>query len=461
MTAKSIRGRLLFRLLVTTVILAAVASWATYNYVEGEIVEQYDHALRERAYGLQAVIESEGADDASLGRTLTSIPSFRTGAREPEYLQLWQGDGKVMHRSPSLQGADLHRDKMPASRTRMLYDLTLPDGRPGRGAELHFGKDAGYVLVIATGSYEKDETLGNLKLGLLAEGCVMMVVTAVAVVWAVRQGLRPLDGMAEELQTIEPQSHFHRFEVDGLPAELQPIAQRLNDLMMRTEAAFARERRFSSNVAHEFRTPLAELRSICEVTIKWPPEPQQHDRNYQNMLQIVQQMSTVMETLLTLLRTPAQHPDLVMESVDLAACVEHALRPSAACVESRGLRVETNMAPSLQATTNRDLLDAMLANLIGNAAEYTPPGGRIVIDAAHHSANQVRLAIRNTNPGLSNDDLQEMGEAFWRKDTSRTERTHAGLGLSLVRRYAAVLNVRCEWKLEGEWFVVELTMTDT
>jgi two-component system sensor histidine kinase QseC len=91
----------------------------------------------------------------------------------------------------------------------------------------------------------------------------MVVGTAVIVALTVRRGLRPLGRVAEEAATI-----------DAMPGALKPICLRLNDSLERLEAAFARERRFTADVAHELRTPIAELRCLADVALKWQGEPE-------------------------------------------------------------------------------------------------------------------------------------------------------------------------------------------
>ena len=85
-----------------------------------------------------------------------------------------------------------------------------------------------------------------------------------------RRELKPLQALAAEAAGIDAARLSARFATEGLPGELAPIAARLNELLARLEDSFERERRFSSDVAHEFRTPVAELRSLAELAIKLP-----------------------------------------------------------------------------------------------------------------------------------------------------------------------------------------------
>ena len=117
---------------------------------------------------------------------------------------------------------------------------------------------------------ELDRTLATLQLVLAGSGLLLLAATALVVPRVLRRELKPLQSLAAEAARIDAASLSARFATEGLPGELAPIAARLNELLARLEDSFERERRFSSDVAHEFRTPVAELRSLAELAIKLP-----------------------------------------------------------------------------------------------------------------------------------------------------------------------------------------------
>ncbi|MGA7881470.1 MAG: histidine kinase dimerization/phospho-acceptor domain-containing protein [Terrimicrobiaceae bacterium] len=101
-------------------------------------------------------------------------------------------------------------------------------------------------------------------------GADVLVLAVVIVHFCLKSGLRPLDELAERVRGIGV-THLHeRLPTDQLPRELQPIAEKLNEMLKRLEEGFAREQRFSSDAAHELRTPLAELKVMTELVTRWP-----------------------------------------------------------------------------------------------------------------------------------------------------------------------------------------------
>jgi len=115
---------------------------------------------------------------------------------------------------------------------------------------------------------ELTEALTALAFALLGCGAGLLALTVLVVPRLLRRELVPLDALAEQASHINADSLAMRFPISPLPGELIPISTRLNDLLARLELSFERERRFSADLAHELRTPIAELRTLAEVALK-------------------------------------------------------------------------------------------------------------------------------------------------------------------------------------------------
>ena len=214
-----------------------------------------------------------------------------------------------------------------------------------------------------------------------------------------------------------------------MPAELRPIAERLNDLLARLDEAFQRERRVTADIAHELRTPIAELRALAEVGLKWPEEAA-----FQDAFQIAQRMETLVTGLLALARHESGKQPVGREPVALANLVDKVWQPIAERARGRQLDVAIEVTGDWQ--TDPILLRLIVGNLLANAVEYAPNRGKIRV-----VGNDSLLEISNSTDDLTREDLPHLFERFWRKDVSRTDAGHSGLGLTLARAATAALGL--------------------
>src|SRR5690606_30406849 len=108
-------------------------------------------------------------------------------------------------------------------------------------------------------------------------------------------GLRPLGRLTREVHEIDLDGARRRVTTSDLPAELAPVAGKLNELLERVESTFERERRFTSHAAHELRTPLAELKVMAELGLRWPDE--MTPRHVEDMLEVVGELEALIDAL--------------------------------------------------------------------------------------------------------------------------------------------------------------------
>jgi len=298
-----------------------------------------------------------------------------------------------------------------------------------------------FQLIVVSDREHLDENLGVLA-GLSAGCAVVLLATVLWLIpFVLRRGLMPLDELGELAAGINSQSLATRFQVEELPAELRPIARRLNDLLARIEASFERERRFSADLAHELRTPLAELRSAAECALKWPESRQAGaDRE---TLTIAVQMEGMVGHMLALARSEQGQLQVHREPVVLDDLVQARWSRLEARARFRDLRVVFDLPEEpLRTSVQADpvLLQSIVDNLLENAVEYTPPGGKIEI-----SVGSTALEIFNTVSDLRPEEVALLFERFWRKESARTGGgQHTGLGLSLARSFAAAMNFTLE-----------------
>ncbi|HXT21370.1 MAG TPA: ATP-binding protein, partial [Thermoanaerobaculia bacterium] len=232
---------------------------------------------------------------------------------------------------------------------------------------------------------------------------------------------------------------------------------RLDDLLARLAEAFEREKRFSSDVAHELRTPVAELRSLAEVAHRWPEDRHATQAFFADVGAVAAQMEELIGNLLALARSDAGADALWVQEVSLAAAVKRAWERQEPRAAERGVTLDLAIDGDDALFTDAAKLDLILANLLANAAAYAPVGSPVSC-RGEVDGQRFRLAIANAAPQLDPGDLPLLGQRFWRKDDARGDGRHAGLGLTLVRSLANALGYAVDFRLDGERrFTVEVS----
>lgn len=293
-------------------------------------------------------------------------------------------------------------------------------------------------VVVARNRNALDRSLRFLLGATGLAGLFLVPVMLLVVRVAVGRGLRPLRGFAERVAAIDIDSLQERFPLTGVPAELQPVAERLNELMKRLAAGIERERRLTSDLAHELRTPVAELKTMAEVALAWPDR--QVPGGFREVLDAANHMQALIDRMLMLARWERNASRPPAETVDVAAVVMKAWQAQAKPARDRQLNAVFNLAPGATVVTNPDLFLTIVANLLANAVEYSPAGGALRIESSADSAGPV-FQVANSSGDLAEADLPHLFERFWRKDSARRENGHAGLGLPLAKSCADILGL--------------------
>lgn len=463
----SLRQQLRRALVGTLAVLLGAALVAITIMVWDELLDAFDTALQAKASAVAALVEERE------GRVRFDFsPEFLRGfggERSRNYFQIWNSADESIARSPSLREENLPRQVGERAGRARFWNLTLPSGRPGRATGYEFtpqGSDGRsrrnarvLQLVVATDREELNGTL--VKLLAAVGGCGVLLFAAVwfAVPLVLRRGLAPVDRLGEAVARIDANSLDARFSVETLPAELRPVGERLNDLLGRLAESFERERRFSADLAHELRTPIAELRSLAECALKWPES--RGPRNDSDTLAIATQMEGLVTRMLALARGERGEMTVELESVVPAEIVETVWRLHAKRAAERGVQAKFALTA---ASVNADafLLRSILHNLLENAADYAPEGGELrVTDEV--TAEVYRLQVANPAGDLTAADVSRMFDRFWRKEAARSEGKHSGLGLSVSRAFATAMDWRLGARIEDGWvvFVLEADLNRT
>jgi len=460
----TIRARLTLGLVGALVPLLAAGAAALYLHMRAALQAQLDAALAARARALAAVVVR--SDEGVAFDLDGDLRPWSEKPEDPDYFELTSAGGDLIARSRTLGSAPLPREGGALEAPR-LWNVSLPGGRSGRAIGVRFvptwddepaPRQAGeaVLLVVAVDRVGVDRPLRLLLSALLVVGLALLGCVALVVSRIVRRGLAPLDRLAAQAGRIDAASLGTRFPGQGLPGELRPICAALDELLERLERTFERERRFTADAAHELRTPIAELRALAEVNLRFPGDERATARAFRESVEIARQMEGLVAALLHLARSDAGAIRPAREPVALADVAGEAWRDLEGPAREKRLDVVWRCESAAEVSTDRALTRAVLGNLLSNAVEYAPPGGRVEV-RIEPVPGGVLAMIGNTNDALVPEDLPHLFERFWRKDGARSPSGHAGLGLPVVAALARLLDVDVRVDLPApSWFRVQL-----
>ncbi len=439
---RSLRSQLLLGTVLATTAVLLFAGGVLYALVRQTLWAQFDQALAAKARSLASLVEQD--EDGLESELLDApLPEFAVGGH-PEYYQIWLPDGSVFARSPSLKGRDLERP--PDASDRPAFRTTrLPNGEPGRIVStcLVPRREVGdrradpavtLSLVVGRETVTLQSTLARVR-ALLAAVCLGAVsLSAGLLIWIIQRRLRPVARLGRQIAGLDADDLSARVSAAGIPRELSPLADRLNELLTRLEAAFERERRFTGDVAHELRTPLAGLRAKLELALSRERGPDTYRTAMRDCLEIDLEMQRMVENLLHLARADAGQLELRRESVDVREIIRSCWEPLAAKAEMRRVRVHWQLNGPGTVETDRDKLRLVVQNILDNAVAYVNDGGQIAVSVPTKSG-VIELAVSNSGCRLSPGDVGRVFDRFWQADASchAGDYAHCGLGLPLCR----------------------------
>ncbi|MCB9896930.1 MAG: HAMP domain-containing histidine kinase [Planctomycetes bacterium] len=462
----SLRRRLLLVIVPGVLVAFALAGLVLATLAHDTLVDELDAGLLARARALGSLFERSGErlEFDYAGQVMTAFE----GGPEPEYFEVRYPDGRELVRSPTLGDEHLpdHTGSLSAPR---LFDLTLPDGRAGRavGVLVPVQEDVEprppieyetfrLALVVAVSREALDARLASLGAGLAGAAGLAALLVLFAVGFGVRRALRPVDALADRVARIDADSLDARVGSSDVPNELQPVARRIDELLERLDEAFARQRRMTAAMAHELRTPLAELRAASDVAHRWPDDAALRDDLLRAASTASARLSSTVEAVMRFCRVDAGREASQPRDTSLRALVETHWSGVARRAEARGLRFSDEVADDERVHVDPELLGLVLANLLGNAAEFAS-AGTIRVTCEAHGPTTLALRVANTASDLHPSDVSRLAEPFWRADTARTGDAHSGFGLTLCNAVARLLDAELHFELVNGVLIASLT----
>jgi two-component system heavy metal sensor histidine kinase CusS len=236
-----------------------------------------------------------------------------------------------------------------------------------------------------------------------------------------------IDATARRIRTT---ALDERIRVERLPRELAQLAETFNEMLDRISESFGRLSRFSADLAHELRTPIHNLRGETEVALAKTRTVEEYREVLESSLEEYDRLSRMIESLLFLARAESSAAPFERQTVEARREVEAVREVFDPVAEERGVALACEGEASL--SVSAVLFRRLLSNLVANALEHTPAGGRVGIEIAQDPDGAATIRVADTGRGIEPEHLPRVFDRFYRADPSRSA-AGSGLGLAIAK----------------------------
>lgn len=477
-----------------------LAGWSLDKLVDDRLVEYFDTILDAKIKSLVALTEQD-EDGIELEIYESALPEF-SQTSDPDYFHMLNLKGETLFVSPSARPymddlpaasgysltnlpIDIKSPKQLNSGSYFYFDDVLPDGRSGRWVVAIYypridpddndNDIRNEVPPMVPNLFELKETTDNwapiMVNGVLVQPelvvtyvgvsrdaldtlmwvvDLILIITGAAIALAlvliakvgIQKAIDPLKQLSADIGAFDEHSLDSKVTLTKPVAELEVLVEQFNSLLERLKVAFNRERQFSSNVAHELRTPIAEMRSMIEVHQRFPEDEKIAAAFSTDLLDSTERVQNLVEQLLAL--SKAEHKNIELgDPVALVPEFKKLLSAYTHKAQLKGLDIQLNYNCVDFLVSGAQVWPMIIVNLLDNAVDHGYGGGSIIVDL-QVKGESFSMSISNPCINLQDKDIVSVFDRLWTKDASRSDANHYGLGLALVAAYARLLDLECK-----------------
>lgn len=261
---------------------------------------------------------------------------------------------------------------------------------------------------------------------------LLIFLTAVCGYFLSLRALRPVSRITKTVQDIQKAKDLSkRIQLGDGKDEIYTLARTFDDLLGAVETSMKREKQFTSDVAHELRTPLSVVLMECEELLRSEHLDEESRREVMVIYRKIKGMSEMISQLLLLSRADQGREKLNMEEIDFSELSEMVAEEYAEVARNKGISLKAQIEPGLRLTADETLMIRLWGNLLQNAVNYGRPDGHIWI-SVQKEGNTIRMSVKDDGIGISSQDLPHIWDRFYQADPSRNSDS-SGLGLSMVK----------------------------
>jgi len=286
-----------------------------------------------------------------------------------------------------------------------------------------------YTLQVAQARSSDERVERNFAVLFIMVLSGSILASAFIAVIVTKRGLRPLQEMTQSVARVGPTHLKERVIPADWPLELKPLAIAFDDMLERLDDSFTRLSQFSADLAHELRTPIANMIGEAQVALTRDRTAAEYRETIESTVGECERLSRIVDNLLFVARVDAAREPIARKRFDARAAVEKIAAFYQTVAEDHHVTVRCSGDGQIYA--DPDLFERALGNLLDNALRFTPGNGSIHIALSKHNTD-FEVAVSDNGCGIAAEHLPRVFDRFYRAESSRSS-DGAGLGLALVK----------------------------
>lgn len=439
----SFKNRIAFNYILTTGLLIFVVFLVIYSIVKFTVYSHINNDIKSEAEKHLTEIEIKGNHIGLIHDEEWMEREHNTVAVNPVFVQFFDLNGLIAEKSPNLKIHTLaFNSKIPDYE---LFDTELVH-KSIRQIQIPIfqnGVKKGY-LSVAMSLEDAKMVLHNLsKILMIAYPLILLILFIIARLIAGRS-IKPISSIIETSNIITKDNLKSRIPLPQNRDELYTLSKTINNLLDRIENAVEREKQFTSDASHELRTPLTVLKGTLEVLIRKPRTQSEYEDKIVYSIKEVNRLNNLVDQLLLLARFENQKQSLKIEKVYLNALILDSLILYSGKINAKKINVHHSFSKDYIIESDNYLVSIIISNIISNAIKYSNKEGEITIKLTKKEGQTI-CSISDKGIGIKADDLDKIYHPFYRSNaTNHPEIKGNGLGLSIVKRIADLLQIKFE-----------------
>lgn len=429
-------------IMLTIHIALLIIAVASVRYSLHELILFQDHELLTRRLGYVVDrIQQSAESDIENVRDIVAQQRVPASLHKRVYTLLYDENGKLFTASAAPQAWD-----------RVLPEaLPIPEGTSaGEGLHLLYSDTGRFFAykstvffqgnrkwtVVIGADHDVEQALINRLLRLIPLTLSLLVGISLFLSWLIhRSAIRPLRQLTAHVASVRSVAKNPALIPENLyPMDFRGLVQHYNNMLKRLHGSYSRVVSFTSDIAHELRTPLHNLMGEIDVALSKRREASEYEQLLISNREEVERLRAIVTSLLKLSQTGTIENDQ-LESLSLSAELHKICEYFSPLADEARIQLEIEPSPDCEISAQRTLFQQALGNLVSNAIKFTPAGGRITMRFSHAKNSEfAEIQIEDTGVGIPEEDLQNIFNRFYKVDQARTARAGGtGLGLAIVK----------------------------